>query len=144
MDSKSVMKRVTWLSRFFVELQRDQTLRSCEIFSFFVSTVQQAQFDGRKKEIAAKLPSPQSVRDIRQLRGNAVVGLSDHKAGLARNVGAYTGSCSTLYSQLLFANDDTVKIMRLLADALARNADLYRQLAIAHANIEVDHPSSSL
>ena len=136
-QSKAVMKRVVWLSQFFTELQRDQTLRSSELFGFFLSAAQQSAFEGRKKEIVTKLPTPASVFEIRQLRGTATTGLSDQKLALATNVRNYTETCQTLYAQLLLANEDTTKVMRLLADALARNADIYRQMAIVHANIEV-------
>ncbi len=135
-DTKSINKRSLWLQQFFSELQRDKTLRSSDVFYCFFSLPQKPQFESRKKEMT-KWPAPKSLLDLKHLTGKVQIGMSERKLKLAKNVNSYTLSCQSLYSQLLVATDSTTKVMMLLSDSLARNADLYKQFALLHAGVEV-------
>ena len=135
------MKRVKWLQQFFDELQRDQTLRSSEIFYLFFSLAQKTQFDSKKKDIT-KLPAPKTVFEMKHLKGKADAEVNEHKIRLCRNIGVYSQGGQNLYIQLLASTNNTVKVMQLLSDSLARNADLFKQVGLAHAMIEVLHDIS--
>jgi hypothetical protein len=130
------MKRVTWLQDFLTELQRDRTLRSSEVFNCFANITDKAQFDRKAKELA-KAKGPRIIEEIKLLNADSAVGVNEHKDQIARNIGYYTQACPSLYTKLIQANEDTTKIIRLLSDAFARNAAIYKDLAIAHVAIEV-------
>lgn len=129
------MKRVTWLQKFFDELQRDKLLRSSDIFRFFFSTIQKPQFDARKKELT-KIPAPKNILEHKHFKGVAQTGLSDKKLDVARNIGLYTQACQNLYAKIIVATDDTVKLIKLVSDAFARNAELFKEIAAIHSEIE--------
>jgi len=134
-DTKSLGKRMKWLHQFFNEVRRDPTLRSSEVFYYFVSMAQRLQFDAKKKELN-KVPAPKTIFDTKNLGGKAANEVSDRKIRLAKNIGSYIQNTQNLYTQLAVATDSTVKVIQLLSDCLARNADLYRQFSLNHANIE--------
>lgn len=55
---------------------------------------------------------------------------------MAKTIGAYSQICQGLYSKLLVATADTVKLVQLVSEAFARNADLFREMAALHSEIE--------
>ncbi len=130
-------KQIQWLQQFLSEVVRDQTLRSSGLLYYFLSLPQKPQFETMKSEMA-RLPPPRTILDIQHLTGKVDISLDDHKLALARNICGYTQSCHSLYSQILTATDNTIKAMHTLSEALAKNAELYRQFAMIHAGVEVN------
>jgi hypothetical protein len=130
------MKRVRWLQKFFDELQRDKTARTSSLFSFFFSVADKKLYEKQKKDIT-KAPGIKMLSEIKHFDGKANLKLSDHKLDLTKNIGRYVQNCQGLYTKLLLATEDTAKLMRLLSDSLSRNAAIYKELAVLHAQIEV-------
>lgn len=133
---KAITKRVGWMQKFFDELQRDKKLRSADFFSTFFSLKEKSAFEKSKKEIS-KLPSPKDVPEIKHFDGIAQVGVSAEKVLASRNISSYVPNCQSLYDKLAKANEETVKAMRFLEEAFIREADVFRELSLAHAAIQV-------
>ena len=136
MTTKAITKRVAWLQKFFDEVQRDKMVRSIDFFVMFFSLPDRQAFEKRKKEIA-KIPAPKVPQDIKHFGGKANVSVTAEKANLGRNIVTYGPLCQSLYEKLIKANEDTVKIMRVLAEAYSHEAEIYKDLSLVHASIEV-------
>ena len=111
-------------------------LRSVEFFIAFFSLTDRALFEKKKKEVA-KLPTPKNPTEVRHLGAKAIVSLTPDKTNSGRNIQSFSTICQGLYEKLIRANDDTVKVMRVLGDALEREADIYKELTVAYASIDV-------
>ncbi len=93
-------------------------------------------FEKKKKEVA-KLPSPKFPPDIKHPNGKTNVGITPEKVAAGKNIQAFTTVCQGLYDKLMKANEDTVKIMRVLAEAFGREAEIYKELTLAYASVDV-------
>lgn len=102
----------------------------------FFSIADRVAFEKRKKEIS-KLPSPKNIYEIKQFGGVAHVGVNPEKVNFARYLGAYVPACQILYEKLQLATSDVAKVMRTLSDAFGREGEIFKELAMAHATIDV-------
>ncbi len=125
-----------WLQKFFDELQRDKMVRSVEFFTAFFSVVDRGVFEKCKKEVA-KLSTPRVPLGVKHMGGKANVSVTAEKVAAGKNISTFSILCQGLYDKLMKANDDTVKIMRVLSEAYNREADIYKDLACAYASIDV-------
>jgi len=130
------MKRIQWLQSFFDELQRDKILRSSEFFSAFLSLPQKPQWETKKKEFT-KMAVPKNFADIKHFGGKCDIQFDERKIKLAKNIVNYMTNGQATYQQIVTAVDSTTKIILLLSDALARNADLFKHFSLLHADVEV-------
>lgn len=136
MTTRAVNKRVIWLQKFFDELQRDRLVRSIDFFVAFFSVGDRGAFERKKKEVS-KLPNPRVPQEVKHFGGKVNVAVTEEKVVTGKNIASFAPLCQSLYDKLIKANEDTVKIMRVLAEAFNREADIYKDLAYAYASIEV-------
>jgi hypothetical protein len=93
-------------------------------------------FEARKKQIR-KQAAPKSVTEMRHLGGKFDNELSPHKIRLSKRIVAYIQNAPGLYQQLMGNIDTTSKAISLLSDCFSKNADIFKRLGMAHADIEV-------
>jgi hypothetical protein len=136
--TKGINKRVGWAQKFLDDLQKDKLLRSFEIFSWFFSAADRPTFEKKKKELG-KLPGPKSLLDVKHLAGVAQVGIAPDKIATSQRIGQFIPQCQGLYDQMMKATEDRIRIMRVLSEAYAREADIYKELALAHTAINVQN-----
>lgn len=125
-----------WLQQFFTELQRDKTLRSSEILEIFLSMTDKKGFDAKKKLIR-KQPGPKTVAEMKHLGGKFNNELSTHKLKLSRRIASYIQNGPGLYQQLMSNIETTTKVISLLSDCFSKNAEIFKKLGMAYADIEV-------
>jgi len=111
-------------------------VRTIDFFAFFFAITDKSLFEKKKKEITKQL-APKSIPEIKHLGGKVSVGVTPDKANQAKNIAQFSTICQGLYDKLMKANEDTAKIMKVLGDAFAREADIYKELTLAYASIEV-------
>jgi hypothetical protein len=124
------------LQKFFDELQRDKMLRSVSFFIAFLSMADNKAFEKKKKDLV-KVPSPKDPQDIGHLGGQTSVGVTAEKVLAQRGISSWVPSCQGLYDKLIKANEETVKIMRALVESYNKQSEIYKELALSHASIEV-------
>ena len=104
----------------------------------FLSLNPRLQFESKMKEMDKAQP-PQSISEIRHLKSMAITALTPNKTSLATEIFNFSQNCPRLYKELLISTSDTSKIMRILSDSLAKNASIYKQLAVQYSFIQVTH-----
>lgn len=135
--SESVLKKhMQALQHFFTELQRYKVLRSSSTLEKFLSTAGKTEFGAEKKAIG-KLPPVKSLSDVKLPEGKFNCGLNKNKNKMAKQIDAYVPGAIALYQDLILNTEDTCTVMHVLSDAMAKNASIFRKLAILHAGIEV-------
>jgi hypothetical protein len=111
-------------------------VRSVDFFVMFFSLADRPAFEKKKKDIN-KLQAPKGPADIKHYGGKVDVSITNEKISVGRNIASFGPICQTLYEKVIKADEDTVKIMRVLSEAFHREADLYKDLACTYASIEV-------
>ncbi len=136
MTTKGINKRVMWLQQFLDELQRDKMLRSFELFIWFFSATDRGAFEKKRKELT-KIAPAKTVLDIKHFGAKANVSVTAEKVVASQKIANFVPLCQTVYDKLAKATEDRIKVMRVLSEAYAREADIYRELALAHATVNV-------
>ena len=111
-------------------------VRSVEFFVTFFSLADRAAFERKKKDVN-KLPTPRGPQEIKHFGGKASISITNDKANLGKNIWTFGPLCQALHEKIIKADEETVKIMRLLSEALIREVELYKDLSLAYASIEV-------
>ena len=111
-------------------------VRSTDLFLCFFALTDRSSFERKKKDLT-KLPGPRSLAEVKHFGGKANVSITQEKVALGHNINSFGIVIQGLYDKLAKANDDTVKITRLLAEAYSREAETFKELSMAYASIEV-------
>lgn len=130
------MKNLKWMQDFFNDLQRSKTFRSSEVFQVFISVEDKPRFENMKKKIN-KLPTVSNLAELRLLKGEFAVDMTEHKLRLAGNMQEYVRLIQKLYKELIDSVNDTSNIMLLLSDSLAKNSDIMKNIGTVNADMEV-------
>lgn len=111
-------------------------MRSSDLFLYFFSVTDKVLFEKKKKDIS-KLPAPKDIYEVKHFEGKSAVSVTAERITTGKNITSYVPTTQILYDKLMKANDDTVKIMRVLVDAFNREADIYKDLTLANSAIGV-------
>lgn len=111
-------------------------IRTSDLFLFFFSVTDKNVFEKKKKDIT-KFPAPKDITDVKHFDGKANVAVTKETITAGRAISSYVPLCQGLYDKLMKANEDTVKIMKVLVEAFNREAEIYRDLTLANASIDV-------
>lgn len=128
--------RKQWIQDFLEELQGNKLVRSIEFFISFLSVTGRSSFKQLKKDVA-RVESPYSVFETRNLKGRAEVEVTGEKVSAAENVHAFAANCQGLYAELEKAHENTVEAFGNLADALRKEAALYKEFSRCYLGMRV-------
>jgi hypothetical protein len=117
-------------------------IRSTDLFTFFFSIPDKPSYDKKKKEIG-KWHAPKTIFEIKHFEGKAGVSVTAESVIAGKNISAFVPHVITLYDKLMKANEDTVRVMKVLVEAVNREAEIYKELSLAHASVDVNKLNSN-
>lgn len=132
---KPIFKRVKWIQDFLTELKRCKAFISSTVVRDFL-LIDDAKFLEMKKAFQKFIPV-KIVTDLKLVEGKFEAELSPHKIELGREIPLYVKEAQKLYIELDNSINSTVNAMAVLSNALSKNAEIFKKLAIINTKIEV-------
>lgn len=124
-----------WLQDFITEAAKDRLIKSSELFEIFFSYGKD-KFYQKKKELT-KLPEVKSLVDLLHFDGKAEINVTAGKVSFAKSFGNYLSQGATIFAKLQTTDQEIAKHLDSLSVLVKREADLFKELALACAQLEV-------
>ena len=112
------------------------TFRSSDIFEKFLKIEDKREFEAAKKEIR-KRHEPKTVKDIKLIQGRFDNEINMDKLKMCKNIPNYINEQILLHQQLIESTETTSKIVNMLSNSLAKDAEIFNKISKSNTMMEV-------